>query len=514
MTRTLYSKLLLLFCCMALVLCIPVVTRADTDQDAGARIVACYESGDESVDLAEFGLTVDELSKLYYELLQSGKLPWYADNYRYTYDTENLVLKFYPENLDETVYIRERYEQRVAEILKETVLPGMSQWQIALAIHDYLAVHGAYDESYTYYTAYDLLVNGTAVCQGYSLAYMDLMNRAGVPCVEVRSEEMNHAWNLVQIDGSWYHVDVTWDDPISDHHGRCDHKFFLISDQLMQDPAYEHPSWETDIACTDTRFDDEVFWQGITSPVCYVSDVTSYIREYDDDGAYDIYRRNEETAELTRIGGTELSYIDIGEGRLGYFGDGLSVWNDRLYYADMEKVYSCTLAGGEERVEFAVDGDAWQRVIVGCAVDEGMISLTLLGDQENLTHIQIPTTDDTGHIHHYTETLTEATCREQGYTTYTCSCGTEYRGDFTPVLEHDFDKGKITKAATPEYPGELIRTCSRCGEEQVEKIPRLPEEEPPLKVFWESSGVLERFLILCTAGAALLGVISLFRKKR
>ena len=84
----------------------------------------------------------------------------------------------------------------------------------------------------------------------------------------------------------------------------------------------------------------------------------------------------------------------------------------------------------------------------------------------------------------------------------------------TPVQEHEFDEGKITKVATPEYPGELIRTCSRCGEEQVEKIPRLPEEEPPLKVFWESSGLVERFLILCTAGAALLGVISLFRKKR
>ena len=514
MTKSRCTTVIILICILSMLLWLPVTAQAETADDAAARILACYESGSESADLAEFQLTVDELSALFSQLQLAGQLPWYADTYRYTYNKQDQVLQFYPENLDETVYNRELYELRVAEILAETVLPGMSQWQIALSLHDYLAVHCVYDESYTYYNAYDLLVNGTAVCQGYATAYMDLLNRAGVSCVAVESEEMNHVWNLVQVDGNWYHVDVTWDDPISDHQGRALHKYFLISDQLMQSPDYEHPSWETDISCPDTRFDADVFWVDVTSPVCYVSDTASYVRIYDGEGTYNIYRRNEETAELTYLTETELSYIDIGQGKLGYLGDGLSLWNDRLYFSDMEKVYSSALDGSDRRVEFAADCDAWDRVIVGCAVDEGTISLALLADQEELTQIQLPTLDAPEHVHDYLPVVTDATCQNPGYTTYTCSCGNTYRGNQTPVLVHAYDTGSVSRAATSEHPGEMTYTCTLCGEKKTEEIPQLPEEEAPLAVFWNSSGILERFLILCTCGAALFGVCSLFRKRR
>ena len=513
MTKSLFFKLLLLAACL-LCLLTPVSARADALADAGEAIVACYETGSESADLSDFDLDADALSDLFEELLCSGRLPWYADSYSYTYDKLGQVLAFTPSNLDETLYDRDLYEQRVAEILKETVFSGMDQWQVALSIHDYLAAHCAYDETYTYYSAYDLLVNGTAVCQGYAIAYMDLMNRAGVPCVQVISEEMNHAWNLVQIDGCWYHVDVTWDDPLSDQHGRVLHQYLLISDVLMSDPAYEHSGWETDIACTDTRFDTDVFWQGVTSPVCYVSGNTSYIRIYDDDGAYNIYCRNEETAELTRLCGTELSYIDLGQGRLGYLGDGLSLWNNRLYYSDMEKVYSANPDGSGERVEFAAGCDAWGKVIVGCFVDRNTIFITLLDGDEQLTHIQVPTSDAGGHVHSYTASLRNATCQSRGYTLFTCPCGVSYQGDFTAQPEHSYNQGVTTREATPEQPGEITYTCTLCGDEKTEEIPPLPEEKSPLAVFWEASGIGERVLILCVCAAALLGLFSLFRKKR
>lgn len=64
-------------------------------------------------------------------------------------------------------------------------------------------------------TAYGALANGKAVCQGYSFAYKLLLRRAGVPAVYVGSDSMQHAWNMVQMENNgWYHVDVTWDDPI------------------------------------------------------------------------------------------------------------------------------------------------------------------------------------------------------------------------------------------------------------------------------------------------------------
>ena len=111
-----------------------------------------------------------------------------------------------------------------------------------LAVHDWLVRHVAYDQddSRASHTAYGLFANATAVCEGYSQAFMLAMERLGVPCVIVRSEDMEHQWNMVRIDGTWYHVDVTWDDPTPDQgtHGEVSQKHFLRSDDSMRELGY------------------------------------------------------------------------------------------------------------------------------------------------------------------------------------------------------------------------------------------------------------------------------------
>ena len=111
-----------------------------------------------------------------------------------------------------------------------------------LAVHDWLVRHVAYDQddSRASHTAYGLFANATAVCEGYSQAFMLAMERLGVPCVIVRSEDMEHQWNMVCIDGTWYHVDVTWDDPTPDQgtHGEVSQKHFLRSDDSMRELGY------------------------------------------------------------------------------------------------------------------------------------------------------------------------------------------------------------------------------------------------------------------------------------
>ena len=111
-----------------------------------------------------------------------------------------------------------------------------------LAVHDWLVRHVAYDQDdmRASHTAYGLFANATAVCEGYSQAFMLAMERLGVPCVIVRSEDMEHQWNMVCIDGTWYHVDVTWDDPTPDQgtHGEVSQKHFLRSDDSMRELGY------------------------------------------------------------------------------------------------------------------------------------------------------------------------------------------------------------------------------------------------------------------------------------
>jgi transglutaminase/protease-like cytokinesis protein 3 len=62
------------------------------------------------------------------------------------------------------------------------------------------------------YTAYNLITTGKSICGGYSDIMSIYLNTLGIQNYKVTSE--NHIWNLVNIDGAWYHLDVTWDDPI------------------------------------------------------------------------------------------------------------------------------------------------------------------------------------------------------------------------------------------------------------------------------------------------------------
>lgn len=77
------------------------------------------------------------------------------------------------------------------------------------------------------------------------------------------------------------------------------------------------------------------------------------------------------------------------------------------------------------------------------------------------------------HDHSYTKTVTPPTCTEDGYTTYTCSCGTSYKADYVAALGHDFGEWKQTTAPTCQQEGELTRSCSRCTATESSKIEKI-----------------------------------------
>ena len=93
-----------------------------------------------------------------------------------------------------------------------------------LQIHDYLVDTITYDSdtnSDLSHGIYGALINQLAVCDGYTKAYKYILDDIGISCVEICGIAQNssgitesHAWNDILIDGNWYAVDVTWDDPI------------------------------------------------------------------------------------------------------------------------------------------------------------------------------------------------------------------------------------------------------------------------------------------------------------
>ena len=105
-----------------------------------------------------------------------------------------------------------------------------------------MLVHNlSYDSSISkenIYNIYGALVNRECVCEGYAKSYKFLLNKAGIDCVIVigkatnsQGQTENHSWNYVELDGNWYAVDVTWDDPVIVGNGSLSnsarYKYFL-----------------------------------------------------------------------------------------------------------------------------------------------------------------------------------------------------------------------------------------------------------------------------------------------
>lgn len=414
-------------------------------------------------DLSPWSITAPALEELFFDMRYGGKLPWYANIYSYTcsQDTEN-VINFTPKNRDPEIYDRVLYEQKITELIDEVVLDGMTPVQIALAVHDRLVVMCTYDTTLEANTGYDLLINGTTVCAGYSALYMDILLRVGIPCVTVSSKEMNHAWNLVQLDGDWYHVDVTWDDPNPNTMGKVRHTYFLVTDEEITSGDDPHYGWKTDITCANTRFAD-AYWREVRGAVCFSDSDTAFLIRKNDQG-YHVIRRTESTGEETVLYSESKHYVHTGEKRYGYGHDGLSLVGDRLYFGVQDAILSVSIQGGRAQTEYSYDTRTNRKYICGVSVAGNIASITLSDHDSNkedtTATLDIPLPD--GHTHSYTSTVTDPTCTDPGYTTWTCQCTLACRGLPTAPAGHTM----ITlreKKATFFGDGLLDEQCSICG---------------------------------------------------
>lgn len=235
------------------------------------RITAGWGNCLSSVDVSDDGYTVGDFWDALGVVAVDPEYYWAASQFGFGYidsngngspqRTERLtsISLYYVVPTNTVPDVINATEAKVSEAL--TWIPNnATRFQIVQALHDYLVRNCVYDGSAVNEaispsrTAYGALANGKAVCQGYSLAYKLLLRRAGVPAVYVGSDSMQHAWNMVQMeDNGWYHVDVTWDDPIlhtstypegndGGYFRDVSHDLFLRCDSTMRDEL-NHYGW-------------------------------------------------------------------------------------------------------------------------------------------------------------------------------------------------------------------------------------------------------------------------------
>lgn len=144
---------------------------------------------------------------------------------------------------------KEVVTKKVNEIYNQVITNDMSDYDKIKAIHDYIVDHSKYDverndkddSKYISYKAYGPLIEGYATCSGYTDAMALFLEKMGIKNFKVATELMQkdisgHVWNAIFLDNKWLHLDLTWDDPVSDD-GKdyLQHKYFLISSKELEE---------------------------------------------------------------------------------------------------------------------------------------------------------------------------------------------------------------------------------------------------------------------------------------
>ena len=143
---------------------------------------------------------------------------------------------------------------KVEEIKKEIYSDAMSVEDKIKAVHNYIINNSKYDEDrsdsnivkYKSDTAYGTLLEGYSLCGGYTDTMELFLEDLGIKSYKVASE--NHVWNALILNNNWYHLDLTWDDPItSDGSDILEYNFFLITTQELQALEDEQHNYDKSI---------------------------------------------------------------------------------------------------------------------------------------------------------------------------------------------------------------------------------------------------------------------------
>ena len=137
------------------------------------------------------------------------------------------------------------------EVIGDVIRSGMTDYEKGLAIHDWIVMWASYDTeannnaptarpSPDNDNPYGVFYNKKAICSGYTSTFQLFMDILGIECITVngfaRNMETVHAWNMVRLDGEWYCVDVTWDDPTGVFPpGFVSHDYFNVTSQYLRD---------------------------------------------------------------------------------------------------------------------------------------------------------------------------------------------------------------------------------------------------------------------------------------
>lgn len=206
-----------------------------------------------------------ELEKVYQTLVYDHpELFWLSDGY--TYSLRNFSLPFvfelnYMSFTAKSLEINQELNQKITELnekVNEIVNKAnafKTDYEKVLFVYDYIVENTVYDDEtadkldteealttvYPAQTAYGCLVEGSAICSGYSEGFQLIMQEMGFVCGNAfgkdKEDGVEHQWNFLQLEDEYYFFDLTWGDPKDIENKEVDYKsyeFFGVTTKQLE----------------------------------------------------------------------------------------------------------------------------------------------------------------------------------------------------------------------------------------------------------------------------------------
>lgn len=220
------------------------------------RISEGFYGFEKRIDVSNFALTSTVLLHIFSCVIKDDPYLFFVSrNLRYSYKADGCVLTLTPEY----TMTREEYESALEYCAKRIrAMANLaehfeSESEKALFLHDLICERFEYDDELKNDDIYDFLLFGKGTCEAYMLLYTAVLRECGIESHFAASDTLTHIWNIVRIDGEWYHVDLTWDDSASAD--IVSRRHFLCSDKSALERGHRDWYSPTDFSCTSEKYE-------------------------------------------------------------------------------------------------------------------------------------------------------------------------------------------------------------------------------------------------------------------
>lgn len=412
---------------------------------------------------------------------------------------------------------RDRYQKatkKLDEVIKSLNLDGKSDYDKFKAVTNWIVSNVRYDEDNETKYQHDLtgvVLDGLAVCDGYAGTFYYMANAVGLNALFedgiTNSNRIRHAWNLVQIDGTYYYVDPT--NAYFKEDGEPGRELLLgqkylfslyTPDNTTIEDTYKNISQDDYLKEYSICKGNHDLWEsGHNGATCENPATTVYSCK--NKGC--LYKKYVETApalghewgnaKITQEQSCENPEITTYTcthslcGRkkqvetkpaLGHTWDEGKVTKEATCFETGVKTYTCTRCGGTKTEEIQKTKHDYEEHVETPATctSRGVSYYVCKNCGLTTSKKQTPAT---GHIHTEVRNKKDATYTDDGYTgdTYCKDCGKKREtGTVIPKLvekEHDYGEWVLDQAPTCKKYGVRHRICKNCGDREVDVLDKV-----------------------------------------